>query len=143
MGSHRVSVVLMVVAAVSQTDVEDMELDEDGPPEHVWAGIAPNTEEGRSRAREEGEEPLTEMAEEDLRDHSNLFDSSTSNNLQGRFESAANKEEISAEEYRQLLRGLNEKQRGMVMFHRNWCKKTVIALRNGEPIVPYRVVQEV
>ena len=39
----------------SQTDVEDMEVDEDGPPEHVWADIAPNTEEGRSCAREEGE----------------------------------------------------------------------------------------
>ena len=37
----------------SQTDVEDMEVDEDGPPEHVWADIAPNTEEGRSRAHEE------------------------------------------------------------------------------------------
>ena len=25
------------------------------------------------------------------------------------------------------------------MYHRNWCKKTVIALKNGKPIVPYRV----
>ena len=123
----------------SQTDVEDMEVDEDGPPEHVWADIAPNTEEGRSRAREEGEEPLTEVAPEDLRDHANMFDSSVSHGLQARFDSAANKEEIPAEEYRQLLRGLNEKQRGIVMFHRDWCKKTVIALKNGQPIVPYRV----
>ena len=68
-----------------------------------------------------------------------MFDSSTSCNLQARFESAANKEEIPANEYRRLLQGLNEKQRGMVMYHRNWCKKTVIALKNGEPIVPYRV----
>ena len=68
-----------------------------------------------------------------------MFDSSVSHGLQARFESAANKEEIPANEYRQLLRGLNEKQRGIVMYHCNWCKKTVIALKNGEPIVPYRV----
>ena len=86
-----------------------------------------------------GEEPLTEVAPEDLRDHANMFDSSVSHGLQARFDSAANKEEIPAEEYRQLLRGLNEKQRGIVMFHRDWCKKAVIALKNGEPIVPYRV----
>ena len=122
----------------SQTDVEDIEVDEDGPPEHVWADIAPNTEEGRSRALE-GEEQLTEVAPEDLQDHSNMFDSSVSHGLQARFESAANKEEIPSDEYRRLLRGLNEKQRGIVMFHRNWCKNTVIALKNGEPIIPYRV----
>ena len=52
--------------------MEDIEVDEDGPPEHVWADIAPNTEKGRSRAREEGEEPLTEVAPEDLRDHANV-----------------------------------------------------------------------
>ena len=136
---HVYSTVVANESKYSQTDVEDIEVDEDGPPEHVWADIAPNTEEGRSRAREEGEEPLTEVAPEDLRDHANMFDSSTSCNLQARFESAANKEEIPANEYRRLLRGLNEKQRGMVMYHRNWCKKTVIALKNGEPIVPYRV----
>ena len=83
--------------------MEDIEIDKDGPPEHVWVDIAPNTEEGRSRARKEGEEPLTEVAPEDLCDHANMFDSSTLCNLQARFESAANKEEIHANEYRRLL----------------------------------------
>ena len=32
-----------------------------------------------------------------------------------------------------------EKQRNIVMYHRNWCKKAVIALKNGEPVIPYRV----
>ena len=36
-----------------------------------------------------------------------------------------------------LLRGLNTKQRHVVMFHRNWCKKAVIAMKQGKPIVPY------
>ena len=137
---HAHTIVVANESKYSQTDVEDIEVDEDGPPEHVWADIAPNTEEGRSRAHEEGEEQLTEVAPEDLQDHANVFESSSvSHGLQARFESAANKEEIPADEYRRLLRGLNEKQRGIVMYHRNWCKKTVIALRNGESIVPYRV----
>ena len=136
---HVHAIVVANESKYSQIDVEDIEVDEDGPPEHVWADIAPNTEEGRSRALEEGEEQLTEVAPEDLHDHANVFDSSVSHGLQARFESAANKEEIPANEYRQLLRGLNEKQRGIVMYHRNWCKKTLIALKNGEPIVPYRV----
>ncbi len=56
-----------------------------------------------------------------------------------RFESAANKGEISPDEYRTLLRGLNTRQRQIVMFHRNWCKKAVVALKQGKPIEPYRV----
>ena len=99
----------------------------------MWADIAPNSEEDRSCALEEGEEQLTEVAPEDLQDHSNVFDSSASQGLQTRFESAANKEEIPADEYRRLLRGLNEKQRNIVMHCCNWCKKAVIALKNGSP----------
>ena len=34
---------------------------------------------------------------------------------------------------------LNEKQHVMVLFHRDWRKKAVIALKQGEPIEPYRV----
>ena len=25
------------------------------------------------------------------------------------------------------------------MFHRNWCKKAVIAMKTGKPVKPYRV----
>ena len=56
-----------------------------------------------------------------------------------RFEGAANKQEIPANEYRALLRGLNAKQRQIVMFHRHWCKKAVLALKQGKPIEPYHV----
>ena len=45
-------------------------------------------------------------------------------NLHARFESASNTQEIAADEYRR------------VMFHRNWCKKVVIALNKANP---YRV----
>ena len=86
---HVHAIVVANESKYSQIDVEDIEVDEDGPPD-VWADIAPNTEEGRSCALE-GEEQLTEVAPEDLQDHANMFDSSVSHGLQARFESAANR----------------------------------------------------
>ena len=65
--------------------------------------------------------------------------SSSRAGLSLRFESAANSHEIPADEYRKLFRGLNAKQRDVVMFHRNWCKKAVIALKQGRSIDPYSV----
>ena len=82
---------------------------------------------------------MTETTEEDLVNNANLLTSSTHGSLHVRFEGAANKQEIPADEYRELLRGLNAKQRQIVMFHRNWCKKAVLALKQGKPIKPYHV----
>lgn len=31
----------------TQADIEDIQIDEDGPPEHLWSNIAPSTEENR------------------------------------------------------------------------------------------------
>ena len=59
--------------------------------------------------------------------------------MHARYQSEAIKEEIPPEEYRMMMRQLNRKQLHIVKFHRNWCKKTLIALRNGYPIIPYRV----
>ena len=86
----------------------------------------------------EGSEVLTDVSQEDLRDNAALM-TTTTTSLHARFESASNSQEIPADEYRRLLRALNEKQREMVMFHRNWCKRAVIALKQGKPIEPYRV----
>ena len=56
-----------------------------------------------------------------------------------RFESAANIDAIAPEEYRQLLRGLNDEQRDVVMFHRKWCKEAVLSMSKQEQIKPYRL----
>ena len=34
---------------------------------------------------------------------------------------------------------LNDQQRSIVMFYRDWCKKAVIALKEGKPVEPYHV----
>ena len=78
------------------------------------------------------------MSEEDLRHNSHVMDT-TSVPVLGRYEKAANSEEIPPDEYRQLMRQLNDKQREIVMFHREWCKSALVALRNNQPVKPYRV----
>ena len=121
------------------SNIEDIELDEDGPPQHVWDQLAPGTEANRLEQEAEGPESLTEMSEQDVRDSRDLFTASTTSTLHVRFEGVANSNEIPPEQYRKLFRGLNRKQKQIVMFHRDWCKKAVIALKHGKPIEPYRV----
>ena len=57
-------------------------------------------------------------------------------NLHVRFESAANQ---LPDQYREYMRGLNEQQRSIVMFRRDWCKKAVLALKEGKPVQLYHV----
>ena len=106
---HVHSTVVANESKYSQTDVDDVDIDEDGPPEHLWNYIAPSTEESRSQSLAEGSELLTEVSQEDLRDNANLMTSTTTASLHVRFESATNRQEISPEQYRQLLRELNAK----------------------------------
>ena len=103
----------------------------------IWNQIAPNTESGRAESSAEGAEPLTEVCEQDIEHNANLFTSHGS--VHARFEGTANKQEIPPEQYRAMLRGLNDKQRQIVMFHRAWCKKAVLALKQSKPIEPYHV----
>ena len=121
----------------TKADIDDIEVDEDGPPEHLWNSIAPSTEESRLQSIAEGSEQLTEISQQDLRDNENILTAQT--NLHVRYESAANKLEIPPDQYRQYMRGLNEQQRSIVMFHRDWCKKAVLALKEGKPVEPYHV----
>ena len=86
----------------------------------------------------EGAEQLTELTQQDLCDNESILTSGTSA-LHVKFESASNSLEIPPEQYRQYVRELNEQQRCMVMFHRDWCKNAVLALKEGKPVEPYHV----
>ena len=120
-------------------DIENIEVDNDNRPEHAWCQIAPSTEASNAQAAEQGVETLTELAEQDLIDNASLVQGSTtgSGGLSVRYEGAANPAVIPPDEYRELMRGLNSKQRAMIMYHRHWCKQTVLAMKNGEHIKPY------
>ena len=122
-------------------DIENVNVDDDNRPEHAWCQIAPSTEASNAQAAEQGVETLTELAEQDLIDNASLVQGSTtgSGGLSVRYEGAANPAVIPPDEYRELMRGLNSKQRAMITYHRHWCKQTVLAMKKGEHIKPYRV----
>ena len=121
----------------TKADIEDVQVDEDGPPEHLWNSIAPSTEESRLQSIAEGSEQLTEVSQQDLQDNQNIL--AAGRNLHVRFESAANQLEIPPDQYREYMRGLNDEQRSIVMFHRDWCRKAILSLKEGRPVEPYHV----
>ena len=125
-------------AKYTKEDIDDMDIDDNGPPEHVWNNIAPSTEEARLHSIAEGSEQLTEVSQQDLVDNQNILSQSQSS-LHVRFEGAANSQEIPPDQYRQYMRELNEEQKSIVMFHQDWCKKAVLALKQNKPIEPYHV----
>ena len=137
---HYHNVVSVVVANEQKftiSNVEDADFDVENHPQHMWDQLAPSTEESRVRSQEEGEESLTNTDQQDLTENSRILE--RGNAVIGRYESAANMKEIPPDEYRRMMRELNNNQKAVVMFHRNWCKKAVVALRNGQPVEPYRV----
>ena len=72
-----------------------MDVDENGPPEHLWDNIAPSTEEHRLHSIAEGSEQLTQLSQQDLQDNQNILSESS---LHIRFESSAHKQEIPPEQ---------------------------------------------
>ena len=79
---------------------------------NTWPYIAPSTEESRQQAMIEGTQLLTDMAPEDVRHNPDISqpESTPAADLGARFTAAANVPEIPAHEYREMIRGLNEKQ---------------------------------
>ncbi len=137
---HVKSVVILNEKKFTKSIVEDIDFDTHGYPEHAWEQLAPSTEDNRLRSREEGDEQLTEVSQQDLDENAGLLcNKEPSVRAHARYESAANKEVIPPEEYRTLMRELNSKQKAIVMYHRNWCEKAIVALRNNQPVKPYRV----
>ena len=61
----------------TKADIEDVDIDEDGPPEHLWSNIA-STAESRAQSMAEGVEQLTEVSLQDLRDNQAILTSGAS-----------------------------------------------------------------
>ena len=114
-------------------------LTEHGPPQHAWDQVAPGTAEQQAQAQAEGVEEMRTIEQEDLDANASLFQQQQTTPLLQRFTLETNRALIPPDEYRQLMRGLNTKQRQIVNYHRKWCKDAVIAMKKGEAIKPYRV----
>ena len=116
------------------------DLAEHGPPQHAWDLVAPGAAEQQARDQAEGVEVHHDIEQEDLDANARLLQQQQhSTPLTERFTAETSRDLLTPEEYRAAIRGLNSKQRQVVMFHREWCKSAITALRSGRPVKPYRV----
>ena len=81
------------------------------------------------------------MAEEDIQAHIdqivNEQHQSKNDSLSLKYTKEARKELLTTQEYNRHMQHLNEEQKLVVMYHRKWCKETVLALKKNEPTKPY------
>ena len=56
-----------------EVDIVNLDVIENGPPEHLWNQIAPSTEEVRAQALAEGSHISTNVSQEDIRDNAELI----------------------------------------------------------------------
>ena len=112
-----------------------------GPPEDAWDNLAPGAEESQQTAQDEGITDEGPMAQEDIQAHIdhivNEQPQSKNDSLNLKYTKEARKELLSTQEYNKYMQHLNEEQKIVVMYHRKWCKETVIALKQNKPIQPY------
>ena len=129
------------------TDIDDLmeylqQLNESGLSQHTWDTIAPTSEENRLPKQEEGFEQLTNLEDEDIQANLDLDTQAAGSfveQLHARYDAEAHKQELPAEEYRAMMRQLNDKQLEIVKFHRRWCKQAVVVIKHGQPVKPYRI----
>ena len=89
--NHVQDVVIDSESKYNEIPDNNAEYNENGPPEHLWAGIAPNTEENRLNALREGEEMLTNLNQDNINDNNALLTNvSSSTNILQRYVSACN-----------------------------------------------------
>ena len=112
-----------------------------GPSEDAWGNLAPGAEESQQTAQDEGITDERPMAADDIQvyiDHiMNEQPQSKNDSLNLKYTKEARKELLSTQEYNKYMRHLNEEQKIVVMYHRKWCKETVIALKQNKPKQPY------
>ena len=81
------------------------------------------------------------MAEEDIQTHIdqivNEQQQSKNDSLNLKYTKEAGKELLTTVEYNKYMQQLNEEQKIVVMYHRKWCKETVLVLKQNKPIKPY------
>ncbi|XP_066265421.1 uncharacterized protein [Branchiostoma lanceolatum] len=121
-------------------DVHEM-----GPPEHAWDMLAPGAQQQQAEQEAEGVHTNRNIDPEDLQHNPDLHDESNQSNmdryaeLHARYTAEAKKSLLTPDEYREMMRTLNSKQRGIVDYHRQWCKDTVIALKGQKALPTYRL----
>ena len=75
-------------------NVDDIDYDIEGFPEHAWDHLAPSTQEGQVGSNAQGREDLRDMSQEDLLDNAALLGQRENvGAVQSRYESSPNADE--------------------------------------------------
>ena len=120
-----------------EIDFAAQRLEAEGVPEHVWDLLAPHAQQENAEANEDGPAMLRDFDQEpeDAEDVSSV---DTMNSVLGKlYTREAQKQIVSTRQYRKMYQVLNEEQKKIVNFNRDWCKKAVCNLKKGEDVPPY------
>ena len=116
-------------------------LQDAGPPKAAWDNLAPSAQEAQKLAQDEGVSDERPMAEEDIQAHIDQIvkevPQSQNELLSLKYTKEARKELLSTQEYNKYMQWLNKEQKMVVMYHRKWCKETVLALKQNKLVKPY------
>ena len=108
-------------------------LGKQGPPEHVWDGLAPSTESTEAAHVAEGPVELRHIDTEDKPS------GGIATHIYEKFTTEANKAKLTPTQYRDYFYGLNEQQKLAVQYHREWCQRSTHALKVKQPVEPYYI----
>ena len=68
------------------------------------------------------------------------YGSANRSEFHARFSAEVNKAMMSPQEYRAMMRCLNQKQMEVVRFHRKWCKEAIFALKHNHAMPQYKLL---
>ena len=121
----------------------------EGAPESAWDRMAPGAQQNDAAVVDAGADEVTNTAEMtdsektalDLESPSgvNTRDPTEQHALSQLYERVARKDRMEYKKYRELVRGLNPKQRAIVMYNRLWCKQWIRAFLSGLMVDGYKL----
>ena len=122
---------------LSEQDVEN------NLPQSTWDLTAPSIAQEDGLTLNEGFTTVQQLTEEKVPDTDIALDCNNTEKhhdvLLKLYSKAANREYMNFSEYCKHIRGLNNEQKHIVMFNRQWCKNYVHAVQQNQTIDGYRI----
>ena len=118
------------------------QMEKQGPPQHAWDNVAPEIVHQEMIDEAEGIVIERPMANADLEANEMMILGSQAQENMGllsRFDLEVNKSQMTSSRYREMMRGLNKKQRQIVMYNRRWCTNAIQTWKENKHIPPYRI----
>ena len=110
------------------------DLNDYGPPLHAFDKVAPNAEQQRLEDEVEGFVEERHLDQQDLDENEKLIQGRSDRGVSHRFDTQVDTNILSSDDYCKKMQQLNEKQRKIVGYHRNWCKSVVEAVKHKKPL---------